>query len=61
VGEIVDCELLENIVRGGLYASAGTLGKGHTIRGPCTRRAFSNGAAILPAFVQVPCMLDGRD
>ena len=31
-GEIVDCELLENIVRGGLYASAGTDPQSKAIR-----------------------------
>jgi hypothetical protein len=36
-GEIVDCELLQNVARGGKYASAGTAPQArHCVPSPCT-------------------------
>jgi hypothetical protein len=63
-GEIVNCDLLKNIVRGGKFANAGTNPKSQPHRPhfvALALHALCVGAAIRPAFEQVPCMFCRRD
>ena len=50
--EIADCELLENVVRGGAYGNGGTAPQSHRLTA-CVVRAR-------PSFMQEPCSLTTR-
>ena len=61
-GEIVDCELLENVVRGGEYANAGTAPHPRPcVPSPLRRRKSVRRPMHSNGYMQVPCVLIGRD
>ena len=61
VGEIADCEMLENIARGGIYASGGTAPQTRQhVLSVCSRRSLRRCVHRI-SRVQVPCMFGPRD